>query len=181
MEFVFVSGHPALDLAGTVQHRRTDAIDLLTTPAALATWVSAAGLVDSPTPASAADLAEAVTLREAVYRLGRAAAAGEPYPAADRELLNAAAEGPARRLELLADGTLRRTGSLPAVLADLARSAVELLATPSAEGVKECAGPRCTRLYLDRSRRGSRRWCDMKGCGNRAKAAAFRERHPAEA
>ncbi|AUG76237.1 hypothetical protein CFP65_1338 [Kitasatospora sp. MMS16-BH015] len=185
MEFVFVSGHPALDFAGTIQHRRTDATDLLTTPEALTAWVAAAGLVDSPTRASAADLAEAVRLREAVYRLGHAAAAGEPYPAADRELLNTATDGPAVRVELLADGTLHRTGTVPAVLAWLARSAVELLAEPAAAGgapgsraVKECAGPRCTRLYLDRSRRGSRRWCDMAACGNRAKAAAYRERHP---
>ncbi|WP_441247062.1 CGNR zinc finger domain-containing protein [Kitasatospora sp. McL0602] len=178
MEFVFVSGDPALDFAGTVQHRRSEPVDLVTTPDGLSAWVAASGLVDNPAAATAADLAAALRLREAVYRMALAAATGAPYDDADRELLNGAAAGAPITTELLADRSLRHTGSVRAVLATLARTAVELLAGPSAEAVKECAGQRCTRLYVDRSRRGSRRWCDMSVCGNRAKAAAFRERHP---
>ncbi|MEU6657487.1 CGNR zinc finger domain-containing protein [Streptomyces sp. NPDC046821] len=55
---------------------------------------------------------------------------------------------------------------------------MELLTQPAGQ-IKECAAPRCTRLYVDRSHRGSRRWCDMTRCGNRAKAAAHRSRHHA--
>jgi predicted RNA-binding Zn ribbon-like protein len=36
--------------------------------------------------------------------------------------------------------------------------------------VGECANPTCGWLFLDTSRNGRRRWCDMAHCGNRAKA-----------
>ncbi|MBP2704136.1 ABATE domain-containing protein [Microbispora sp. RL4-1S] len=177
MKFAFVSGHPALDFAGTVQHRRSDANDLLATPEDLSAWAAASDLVDTPEPADAAGLAQAVRLREAIYRLAYARSVGSPYDPADCALLTGEAAGARIRLELLPDGTLRRAGSVQAVLATLASSAVELLAAPPALVIKECTAEPCTRLYLDRSRRGSRRWCDMGGCGNRAKAAKFRERH----
>ncbi|MEV5575972.1 CGNR zinc finger domain-containing protein [Spirillospora sp. NPDC052269] len=32
-------------------------------------------------------------------------------------------------------------------------------------------------MYADASHRGTRRWCDMRACGNRAKASAYRARH----
>ena len=36
--------------------------------------------------------------------------------------------------------------------------------------VKRCASPRCTRVFLDVTKNATRRWCDMKTCGNREKA-----------
>ncbi|MGW4649352.1 CGNR zinc finger domain-containing protein [Kitasatospora sp. NPDC004289] len=179
MEFVFVSGDPALDLVGTVQRRRGLALDQLVTPADLGAWAVAAGLVDQPMAADAEDLAHAVRLRETIFRLAGAAASSAPYAAADRRLLNRQADGPGLRQELRPDGTLHRTGTAEALLATLARSAQRLLALPLAAPVKECAAETCTRLYVDLSRKGARRWCDMTRCGNRAKAASFRERHPA--
>ncbi|MGI5329718.1 CGNR zinc finger domain-containing protein [Actinomadura nitritigenes] len=197
MEFTFHSGDLALDLAGTVQHRRDDRRDLLTAPDRLARWAVAAGLVTDPPPVSAADLAAAVDLREAVYRAATAVLHGRAPAADDRDLINhwAAAAPPVPRLT--GDGTVHRDGDAPAVLAAAARAAVDLLAAAAApadgtgsgsgddtgDGVdagrgvlKECQADPCTRLYLDTSRRRTRRWCDMRQCGNRAKAAAFRAR-----
>ena len=51
----------------------------------------------------------------------------------------------------------------------LARSAAELLTSAQLNRVRECGGVNCGWLFLDTSRNGSRRWCDMKSCGNRAK------------
>lgn len=42
--------------------------------------------------------------------------------------------------------------------------------------VKACPGPDCAWVFVDASRNGSRRWCDMAQCGNRAKGKAFRSR-----
>nr|WP_131757778.1 ABATE domain-containing protein [Actinomadura fibrosa] len=84
MEFTFVSGHLALDFAGTVQHRRADRRDLLARPADLARWTVAAGLLTEPPPAEAADLAAAVDLREAIYRAAIARLAGTGPADADR-------------------------------------------------------------------------------------------------
>ena len=36
--------------------------------------------------------------------------------------------------------------------------------------VKECDNETCRWLFVDMSKNRSRRWCDMKDCGNRAKA-----------
>lgn len=177
MDFVFVSGHVALDFAGTVQHRRTDAIELLTTPEDLSRWTAAAGLVDSPVPADQAGLAKAVDLRESIYRLAFAAQGESAYEASDRERLNLMARPAPVDLRLADDGSARRVGDLDAVLATVSRAAIELLSSPVAHTIKECTGDECTRLYVDHSRRGSRRWCDMRWCGNRAKAALYRARH----
>jgi len=37
-----------------------------------------------------------------------------------------------------------------------------------------CADDSCAWLFLDATRSGTRRWCDMKGCGNRNKVRRFR-------
>ncbi|WP_344272053.1 CGNR zinc finger domain-containing protein [Actinomadura napierensis] len=193
MEFTFISGDLALDLAGTVQHRREDRREdrreLLASPADLARWSVAAGLLTDPPPAGPDDLAAALALREAIYRAATAVLHGEDPAGADRDLINrrAAAARPVPRLT--AGGTVHRDGGTTAVLAAAERAAVDLLATAdttvtgpgdggSGRGVlKECQADPCTRLYLDTSRRRTRRWCDMRECGNRAKAAAFRARH----
>jgi predicted RNA-binding Zn ribbon-like protein len=49
-----------------------------------------------------------------------------------------------------------------------ALSALSLLAPDKVERIRICAN--CGWLFLDRSRNGSRRWCDMTVCGNRQKA-----------
>ena len=42
--------------------------------------------------------------------------------------------------------------------------------------LKVCASPDCRWAFLDTTRNRSRRWCDMAGCGNRAKNRAWRDR-----
>jgi predicted RNA-binding Zn ribbon-like protein len=37
--------------------------------------------------------------------------------------------------------------------------------------LRRCANPECLWLFIDASKSGNRRWCDMASCGNRAKAA----------
>jgi predicted RNA-binding Zn ribbon-like protein len=53
---------------------------------------------------------------------------------------------------------------------------LELLGGDEIRLVRECDGPSCTRLYVDSSRAGNRRWCSNTECGNQAKVAAFRRR-----
>ncbi|MFB4275648.1 MULTISPECIES: CGNR zinc finger domain-containing protein [unclassified Nonomuraea] len=175
MDFTFVSGNLGLDLAGTVGHRRGERIDLLAAPGDLARWTVAAGLLDTPPAVSDDDLARTVALREAIYRLASAARTGAPFEAADRETLNRAA-GRAPASVLLGEDGLERGGDLPAALSSTARAAAELLGGAQAALIRECEADPCTRLYIDASHRRTRRWCDMRGCGNRAKAAAFRAR-----
>ena len=178
MGFTFYSGHPGLDLAGTVGHRdRADCYDLLDGPDALRRWLSAAGLLDEAPPVDAAELAASVALREVIYRLAMAHARHTPADPADRAALNLAAEPAPIRVRLLDDGRVTRTGDPASARSTLARATVELLGGPAGDQLKECDSEPCTRLFLDSSRRAARRWCDMRECGNRAKAAAYRGRH----
>lgn len=63
--------------------------------------------------------------------------------------------------------------------AALAVSALSLLAEQSYRRIRIC--PNCNWLFLDRSRNGSRLWCDMAVCGNRQKAKRhYRRRKTAE-
>jgi predicted RNA-binding Zn ribbon-like protein len=178
MSFTFYSGHPGLDLAGTVGYRDDPArFDRLDGPDAVRRWLLAAGILDEVPPVDAAEFAATVALREVIHRLARARAHNLPADAGDRAALNLAAERAPVQVRLLDDGRLTRTGDLTAARATLARATVELLGGPGADQLKECVGERCGRLFLDSSRRGTRRWCDMSECGNRAKAAAYRDRH----
>jgi predicted RNA-binding Zn ribbon-like protein len=50
------------------------------------------------------------------------------------------------------------------------RDAADLLTSRELSRVRTCASDDCDWLFLDTSKNRSRRWCDMKSCGNRAKA-----------
>jgi predicted RNA-binding Zn ribbon-like protein len=58
----------------------------------------------------------------------------------------------------------------------LAQSASELLVSEDAQLVKGCGDPTCRWLFLDVSKNHTRRWCDMKTCGNRMKARRYQAR-----
>jgi predicted RNA-binding Zn ribbon-like protein len=59
---------------------------------------------------------------------------------------------------------------------EVLRSAAELMASDRLDRVRECFSPSCTWMFLDVSKNHTRRWCDMRVCGNRAKVYRFRER-----
>jgi predicted RNA-binding Zn ribbon-like protein len=45
--------------------------------------------------------------------------------------------------------------------------------------LKMCAADECRRVFYDRSKPATRRWCMSTLCGNRMKTRAYRERHRA--
>ena len=65
---------------------------------------------------------------------------------------------------------------LDRVLWEVARAASRLLTSPRLARVHACEAADCRWWFLDDSKNGSRRWCDMKICGNREKLRRFRER-----
>jgi predicted RNA-binding Zn ribbon-like protein len=179
-DFVFVSGRLCLDLAGTMLWRRTLRTELLDAPGDLRRWIGEAELVDAPDAIDARALARAKRLREAVYELARSPRPDAVLPdAVLRDVLaevNDCARLPLPKLQIDANARLTRTGGIDEVLGAVARDAVELLGSPQHSLVKECANPDCTRLFVDLSRSKSRRWCGMAECGNRHKAASYRQR-----
>jgi predicted RNA-binding Zn ribbon-like protein len=61
----------------------------------------------------------------------------------------------------------------------LAEAANDLLTSPQASHIRRCASSTCQWLFLDTSKNHTRRWCDMKVCGNRNKARRFHLRQAA--
>ena len=72
-------------------------------------------------------------------------------------------------------------GALDRPLWPVLRSAAALLTSDDIARIRECAAERCAWLFIDHSRNRSRRWCDMRDCGNRAKARRHYARAKARA
>lgn len=131
-------------------------------------------------PAEAeATLREALDLREALYRVFLARARGSAPATADVARVSSAL-GLAlshRRLERRGEAfelAWEDSPALDAPLWPILASAAELLASGGEAGRVRVCGlfdtHECSWLFVDESRAGTRRWCSMKDCGNRAKA-----------
>jgi predicted RNA-binding Zn ribbon-like protein len=176
VRFEFIADRPVLDFVATVAERGSTDLERLVASGDLRDWVAESGLVDVPPAVSDRDLGAARTLRDAMFRLVSDRIDGVTPASADRDLVNAAAAGPGPLVFLTARGQVRRRGRLDTALAVLARDCLELFADSDGDDLKWCADARCTRPFVDRSHGHRRRWCGMKGCGDRAKAAAYRAR-----
>lgn len=170
----------ALDFANTRYWRGSETpTEELGDFATLARWCRAnAALPVAPKIANPrAALASALELREAIYRAFLAAAEGKAPPGVDIRLIGRdEPKGPLRLGILQARAGLAWRISLPAeggietLLAPIRWSAWDLLLGSRLARVKRCANARCRYLFLDASKGGTRRWCSMAACGNRAKA-----------
>lgn len=177
VDFAFVSGNPALDLAGTVLSRRDEPVDLLAAPADLERWVAECDELPDHVTADFTVFESALSLREAIYHLALDRMLDRPFDPGSLKIVNDTAAGPVPTIRL-SDAGLHRSGNLRAALTQIARRGIAVLADPHA-CLKECGRPDCTRIYLDRSRGTRRTWCGMEECGNRVKAAAYRARRRA--
>jgi predicted RNA-binding Zn ribbon-like protein len=193
--FSLIAGSLCLDFVNTVGGLRGgQAREYLPTYADLVRWSQQAGLL----PGDAADrlleaadrgdeaqavYARAVALREALYRLFVQLLDGtEPAPA-DLTTLNAELARALAHLALrfapeegFAWQWVGAEGALDRMLWPVARSAVDLLLSPTVRALHQCAGATCGWLFLDTTKNRSRRWCDMASCGNRTKVRRHRAR-----
>ncbi len=126
--------------------------DVLQTTAGLTDWAAERGL-------DAGDHAEALKTRDALRSL---VTGGRPD-------LPAVSLTPSCRGEGV---SLRRDTAVEAALA----AAVVLSIQGRISRIKLCQSETCRMAFYDQSRNGSRSWCSMEICGNRAKARTFRAR-----
>lgn len=160
-----LTGEPlSLDLLNTRWMREGAVQDLLTDTDGLAVWL-AANRLDAD--ADAATLRHVLQARDALASvvdgsLAEGAAAVDAVLAHGRIRATLSAEGPGELPEFRDDSWG------PAWLA--ARNYLELLAT-APDRIRRCAHGACILHFFDTSRNGTRRWCSMAACGNRAKAS----------
>lgn len=178
----------ALDFINTV-HSRVDPEphEYLRTYADLVTWAHDGGIVSGdwkPPHAGHNDsqhasrvLRRAIELREVLYRLFSAVIHGTEPVAHDVNALNdwVREAHTHRRLGRTATGYEWRWDAIPDALErplwPIVLSAASLLASAKHDRIRECPSPDgCGWLFLDISKNGRRRWCNMRTCGNVSKA-----------
>ncbi|MGW5367728.1 CGNR zinc finger domain-containing protein [Streptomyces sp. NPDC004009] len=162
-----LTGEPlALDLLNTRWNEEGVSRDLLDGTDGLAVWLAANGLAGEH-PADADVLRH---LRQAREALG---AAVDGSPAQGAPLVDAVLAHGRIRARLTVDGAHEEpefadASWAPAWLA--ARDYLDLLGR-APDRIRRCAHESCVLHFFDTSRNGTRRWCSMASCGNRAKAS----------
>jgi predicted RNA-binding Zn ribbon-like protein len=186
-------GRLCLGIVNTVLWRRSDApVERLTSYDDLVRYVARAGWLpgaDRLMTAGAAHprkaravLGQAIDLRETLFRIFSDVAAQEPPPKAEMRALNRALAEAMSHVELVSSGAggfetrWGRGEPLDVPLWQVAASAGALLASDDLERLKQCPGEQCGWVFIDVSSNQSRRWCDTKLCGNRARVRAHYER-----
>jgi len=177
-----VGGNLALDFANTISWRGTaHETDHIATSRGLVRWAMDSGLLDDAAGATPGEpcLPVAHRLRAAI-RSVMEAALPDDNAAAERAVL----------LKVLRDAlSSARLAGAPAqlgfadpcdrIIGSVALAAVDLLRDDRIARLKMCPRDDCHWLFLDLSKNGSRRWCSMESCGNRAKIEQHRRRHKA--
>lgn len=199
--FDLCGGHPALDFVNSLNNRfdPEGSKELLTDYGALLRFAGESGLLNLPqarglatavgTAAATRALRSARDLREAMAAVLYAEADQRAPMAADIQILERCfqeADRP-RHLQWVAadsdahaslqwqwEGSQVKAAGFPVWL--IAQEAAQLMLSDALGRVRACEADSCRWLFLDTSKNHTRRWCNMKVCGNRAKARRFQER-----
>jgi predicted RNA-binding Zn ribbon-like protein len=179
-----MGGKLCLDFANTVEYRGSDReFDLLVNYRLLVRWGIRAEIVsldegerllrEAGAAQADATFRRALQLREVIYRIFVACTQGLSVPADELAALNAALTTSIvhRKVALTAEGPRwdwQEWQSPDRVLGPVVLSAAELLTSDELARVRQCPG--CKWMFLDESPKHNRVWCDMRICGNRAKA-----------
>jgi predicted RNA-binding Zn ribbon-like protein len=204
LPFQFIGGDPSLDLVNTVDWTsRGPERDRVGSYGRLIEWALAAKVIDEAEASrlerrafgraqeTARALETAQALRWTLRRLVAALAAETQVAASVRlpleELNRFVADAYAHvRLAVPAAGGSDQPmpawaweqdpERLDSLLWPVVRRAAELLASSDVQRLRVCPGTDCGWVYVDRSRNGMRRWCQMSTCGTAEKSRRRRER-----
>ena len=178
------------DFINTVSSRKDDAnFDYLRTFQDLLEWSAKVGLIRSKRLQVLRDLSlkrkkqvsdvfrEIIDARENLYRLFSSIAAGAVPDAAITNSFNKRMSSVFNQLEMRIGRTgaeldlKKDTVSVEEPLIQIMLNAFDILKQQDFQRIKEC--PRCGWIFLDTSKNGKRRWCDMNVCGSREKSLEY--------
>lgn len=193
MEPLFLGAHPAADFLNTTLIQNETLVELIGDGRSFVDWLVVAGLLDASSAkklersvgikALDAAAAEARNVRKwvAAWVLRWSEAPDAKYDKEIDQLNKLLARGRSSRevvftldgLQLVERFRIESANELIALVAHH----VALLITQEDPGLlKQCSGPSCTLMFVDKTKAHRRLFCSASLCGNRAKVAAFRER-----
>ncbi len=132
----------------------------------------------SPTEASRV-LQRAVAIREAIFGIFKQVAEDESPEDEDLITLSAMVAEAQKHAQIVPNTNgfrwdwVDKRSDLDCMLWPVVRSAADFLTSDELDTVRVCASDSCNWLFIDTSKNHSRRWCNMKSCGNREKARRF--------
>jgi|SRR5438034_7659279 len=132
----------------------------------------------SPSEASRV-LQRAVAIREAIFRIFKRVAEDESPEDEDLVALSTAVADAQHHAQIVPKAAgfkwvwTGKAGDLDCMLWTVVQSAADFLTSDELDTVRVCASDSCNWLFIDTSKNHSRRWCNMKSCGNREKARRF--------
>jgi predicted RNA-binding Zn ribbon-like protein len=188
--FEFSGNRLCLDFVNTVEDRLRNPFDVLKTYHDLLQWGEQAHILTAhevevlreeagrQADEAANALQWAITVRETMYHLFRGVIEGAKPQEADLATFNAAFVETMAHACIIPENdgfvwSWQEQDSLERIVWPIVRSAADLLTSSGLKDVRMCAAEDCGWLFLDTSKNHSRRWCDMKTCGNRAKVRKF--------
>ncbi|HEU4377331.1 MAG TPA: CGNR zinc finger domain-containing protein [Hyphomicrobiaceae bacterium] len=189
--FEWSGGHPALDLVNTLDERPFAAsVENLSSYGDVVRFAELAGLIEPSLATTLRGRAGSACvrvarrtrqLREHLFKVLTAAYQAKPIPQTDLKAISAAirAAHSARRLAGAPSAILTAhrwvTGSEVAAPLHACALAIERLLTQTERRrIRKCSALDCEVYFIDTSKRGGRRWCSMKNCGNREKQRRWR-------
>ncbi|MFC2150098.1 CGNR zinc finger domain-containing protein [Calditrichota bacterium] len=195
-ELKLKTGWLCLDYANTADWHASDKpVEGISDFRALITWSQNVGVLSEEESAGLEDKAnrnaelansvytEAIELREAIYHLFSDLAEGRDCDETDLKTINQTVAKAMQNFRLVKGDACCTwecrydSNVLDSMLLPIAHSASVLLTSELVSRVGKCADDRgCGWLFLDTSRNRSRRWCDMRDCGNRNKVKRYYSR-----
>jgi predicted RNA-binding Zn ribbon-like protein len=173
---------PAPDRLRVVQaflNTATSGREDFASPDCLQEWLIGHDLLDANATVSAADLRQAISVRQALVQLTIARQEGSSDTNAV-ETLNRAARSAQMSVSFGQRGRACIEPLAPAVdgaLGKIIAIVVDAMADGTWDRFKICRDPGCSWAFYDRSKNHSGTWCDITSCGNVAKARTYRARH----
>ena len=189
--FQLVAGHPALDFINTLdwRFRESGPEELLESYDHLLRFIEQSKMLSAKqtqllyrtSKSAGARVLDACTeLREAMAEVSYAWLDGRSPSAAPLRTLELHFKAARLQQRLCWKGSqlewswsgMEAEAELPLWLLSLAAS--DLMVSDAVQRVRACDNEECRWLFLDTSKNHTRRWCDMKVCGNRMKARRFK-------
>jgi predicted RNA-binding Zn ribbon-like protein len=180
---------PIIDYTNTADWRgKEESTEYINQYHDLIDWAELTELVEKQTAAKLREVAKrdplkaqeahtrAIKFREAAYNTLVSISNTKPANLEDKKIIDSETGFMYKHIKLDLDSqriTLDDENNPEYILWLLVKDFVDLITSDEIERVKRCASDECGWLFIDSSKNRSRKWCNMRGCGNRAKARRY--------